>query len=287
MSMRSFAGTLLLSNIFDFIPSRETEIYNLSIAVFNPNVLIVENDCNTTLGKFETVNYEAEGLTELATESTLSYNRITQLLSMGVYSVATRHTSTCISKDGVCKKCYEATFPNSAKVNPNDRANVNPEYLVNAEIVEYDPTVSTYNTVTDPTSYIISYVFYQGSLLKSGVDYTLVNGVLTVLNTLALAGNIVIRFMKLDKSAFVGWLAATYSGSLLGMKEVSHELLPLRPLFLASTLLENRLQLVSELVKTSKNIPTDYSQYADQIRDPLEKALYLLAVFSIYYNVTT
>jgi hypothetical protein len=284
--MRSYSGTLLLENIFDFVPSTEVEIYNLSLGVFNPNVLIVEIDCKTTLGKFETVNYEAEGLTELATESRLSYDRINELLSAGTYSVATRHSSTCISKGGICKKCYRATYPTRLNVEVNDRVDIEAEYLANSEIVELSPDMLSYSTVTDPASYSRQYVFHKGNLLFDNVDYTISNGKLTLTKLIPDAGNLVIRFMRIDRSAFVGWLASSYSGSLLGMKAIPYQLLPMRPLFLASTLLENRLQLVSELVKSSPKVPKEYSKYIDQIRDPLEKALFMLAIYSIYYNVS-
>jgi hypothetical protein len=285
--MRTFAGTLLFEDIFEYIPSTEPELYNLSLTLFNPNILLVENDCKTTLGKFEIVNYEAEGLTELATETRISYDRINQLLSTGVYIVATRHTSTCISKNGVCKKCFMATYPNS-NVNTLDRVDVVSEYLTNAEIVEVSPEVLTYQTKTDPDTYKKAYVFHKGLLMISGNDYTLSStGNFTLTKPVDTAGNIVIRFMKEDRRAFLGWLASTYSGSILGMKPIPHELLPLRPLFLASTLLENRLQSISEIIKSSKSIPKDYSGYIDLINDPLEKALYMLTIFSIYYNVSS
>jgi hypothetical protein len=284
--MRTFAGTLLLEDIYDYIPGTDQDIYNLSLSIFNPNVLIVENDCKTTLGKFETVNYEAEGLTELATETRLSYDRINELLSSGVYTAAIRHTSTCISKDGVCKKCYAATFPTS-KVNVNDRADVISEYLVNSEIIEAVLGAKTYFTKTDPSSYTRYYVFMNGELLTDS-DYSIDTlGVFTLNKILDKNRNIVIRFVREDRRPFLGWLASTYSGSLLGMKSIPYELLPIRPLFLSSTLLENRLQSISELIKSSSKVPKEYSGYIDLIRDPLEKALYMLAIFSIYYNVSS
>lgn len=285
--MRTFAGTLLLENIFDFIPHNEMEVYNLGLSIFNPNILIVENDCKTTLGKFETLNYESEGLTELATESRFSYTRITNLLSSGVYTIATRHTSTCISKDGVCKKCYSATFPADATPKVLDRVNIKSEYLVNSEIIPLSTRVVSYTTTTITGTYDNYYVFIDGKLLSNNIDYTLSGNTFTLFKTFPNSVNIVIRFMKINKNSFLGWLADTYSGSLLGMKPIPFQLLPVRPLFLSSTLLENRLQSIGELIKTSNKIPKEYSGYIDLIKDPLEQALYMLAIFSIYYNVSS
>lgn len=285
--MRTFAGTLLFESIFEYVPTTEPELHNLSLSVFEPNVLIAESDCKTTLGKFETVNYEAEGLTELSTETPLSNDRITTLLSGGIYSIATRHTSTCISKDGVCKKCYSATYPDRPVPNELDRANIYPEYLVNAEIVELKTGVNSYSIKTEEGTYEKCYAFKNGVFLVPGTDYSITSNTITLNQPVLVDQNLVLRLMKKDRSAFLGWLANSYSGSMLGMKPIPIRLLPIRPLFLASTLFENRLQSSSELIKKSSKIPREYSEYIDLIKDPLEKALYMLAIFSIYNNVSS
>ncbi len=285
--MRTFSGSLLLENIFDFIPETVGDIYKLSMSVFEPNVLIVSADCATTLGKFETINFEAEGLTELATEEVLSEERITELLSDGVYTAATRHTSTCIAKKGICIKCFKATFPDQAIPKINDRVIIKPEYLVNAELIHVVTGTVEYSVITTEDLYDKYYVFSEGLLLEDNVDYTIVGTTVTLLETPITDKNLVVRFIKLDRVPFLNWLAGTYSGSLLGLKALPAELLPVRSLFLSSTLLENRLQLIGEYIKDSNKVPTEYCEYIDQIKDPLEKALYMLAIFSIYYNVTS
>jgi hypothetical protein len=285
--MRTYAGTLLLEDIFDYIPTTNADIYNLGLAVFEPNILVVENNCHTTLGKFQTIDFEAEGLTELSTETVLSYNRITTLLSQGIYSAATRHSSTCISKGGICVRCYKATYPDKSVPAVNDRVTLKPEYLVNAEIIRATPTNNIYSLVTDSAQYDKYNVFLAGVLLVNGTDYSITGNTLTLSVTIASETNLVIRFLRIDRRPFLSWLSTTYAGALLGMKPLVGEQLPIRPLFLASTLTENRLQSISELIKASGKIPIDYTEYSDLIKDPLEKALYMLAIFSIYYNVTS
>jgi hypothetical protein len=285
--MRTFAGTLLLEDIFTYVPTTEQDIFNFATSVFTPNVLVVEDNCHTTLGKFETVNYDAEGLTELATETVISRDRVTALLSAGVYSIATRRTSTCISSGGVCRRCYKATYPNRAVPAISARVNITPKNLVNAEVLNIISTSRTYFLQTDFNTYTSYDVFCNGVFLVKEVDYRILENTLTMITTVADDKNIVVRFMKTDNSVYLGWLASSYSGSLLGMKSIPNKLLPMRPLFLSSLLLENRLQLISERIKSFKQIPTEYTNYIDSIKDPLEKALFMLAIFSIYYNVSS
>jgi len=287
--MRSFASTLILEDIFDYLPNEESDFHNLGMSIFEPNVLIVENDCGTTLGKFETVNFEAEGLTELSTDEVLSNARITQLLSEGTYYIATRHTSTCISKDGVCLKCFQATYPDyypTPKV--LDRVTVKPEYLVNSEVVSISANINSYLLETTPDEYDKFYVYRNGIRLIQNTDFTIDSNNNVNLNVMPTQdGSIVFRFMKFDRRAFLYWLAKTYSGSLLGLEPIISNPLPLRSLFLVSALLENRLELISEQVQSIDIIPSPYRNYVNQIRDPLEKALYMLAIYCIYINVTT
>jgi len=259
----------------------------LALSVFEPNILISEANCGTTLGKFQTINFEAEGLTELATETVISYTRINELLSQGVYSAATRHTSTCISKEGVCVRCYKATYPNKPVPKVLDRVNITPNYLVNAQVIRINTFNQNYDIETDSTMYDSCDVFMSGQLLVEGVDYIISGNIITILKVVTEDTNVVLRMMSYDRSPYLSWLSYTYSGSLLGVKPLAGEQLMVRPLFLSSTLLENRLQSISEYVKASVNIPEDYSKYSDQIVDPLEKALYMLAIFTIYYNVTS
>jgi hypothetical protein len=285
--VRTYTGILLFEDLFDNVPDGYADIQNLARSIFTPTVSIVETDCRTTLGKFEIANFPIEGLVELATDIRLSQARISQILSGGVYEVATRHTSTCISKGGLCAKCYAATYPADPVPKVNDFVTVRPEYVVTSEIVETKLDVKTYVTTTDPTTYIKHYAFCGGVLLTPGTDYLLVNGVLTLLVAPTDSHNIVFRFIKLDTNPFLIWLAQSYSGSIFGIAPIISLSLPLRSLLLSSLMSENRLQLIGESIKQIASIPQPYAEYIDQIKDPLEKALYMIALYCIYSNVST
>src|ERR1700739_3444628 len=135
MSLRSYAGLLVLEDIFDYIPTTDPDIVNLANSVFSPNLKIIEVDCGTTLGLYQTVTYAIEGKTELSTDEPLSKDRIDQLLFNGIYQVALRSTSTCISNGGVCSKCYSASFPRAAIPAVNDRVTVYPEYTILTDVL--------------------------------------------------------------------------------------------------------------------------------------------------------
>ncbi len=284
--MRSYSGLLVLEQLFDTLNPDNSDVATLAGSIFRPNIVIVETDCRTTLGKFETVNYEIEGLTELSTDEVLSRARIDEILGGGTYNIATRHTSTCISKDGICKKCYEATYPKAAQVNVQDRVTVYAEFIVNNQVIQATPGVLTYTLDTNQADFDQVYVFSEG-LLLTDTQYTISGNTFTLTNPVLSDVNIVVRPIRIDLSPFLVWLAGTYAGALLGMKPLPTQKLPLRSLFLTSLLSENRLQSVIEIVKEDQRIPTVYSAYAEKISDRLERALFLLALYGIYQNVTS
>lgn len=286
MTMRSYAGTLLLQNIFKYVPNTDPNIANLGTMITMPNVQVTTHDCQTTLGTVETLNFQSEGLTDLATGQVLSETSITSLLQQGIYTVAVRHTNSCISPGGVCSVCYSATYPTQPVPSVNSRVIITPEYLVNAEIVASVPGTNIYTTVTNPSTYINCYVYTGGRLLISGIDYNLIGNTLTLANAPSTVSNVVLRFVNINYASFLGWLAATYSGSLLGLQALPYNPLPIRSLYLTSLLDQNRLQLVNQTISNLSKIPSEYSTWASQIIDPLEQALYMLALYTIYYNVT-
>lgn len=285
--MRTYSALLLFENLFDSIPTDNPDMVNLSLSIMEPNVQIIEKDCGTTLGRFETVNFELEGTTELATGLPLSRSRIEYLLSQGIYEIATRHTSTCISKDGVCTKCFVGTYPLQKIPVVNDRVNIYPLYLVNSEIIAVKQGGTQYSIETDSAMFDTSYLYHEGVLLLEGPDkdYTLENSILTFKVTPDKDYTMVLKTLRRNTFPFIVWLANTYSGGIFGMEPLPAQALPLRTLFLSSLLDENRLQLVSEYVAQLEAIPEGYVDFAATVKDPLERGLYLLALYCVYSNV--
>lgn len=283
--MRTYSGLLLFENLFDYIPPDITDIYNLAQSVITPDLPIVEHDCGTTLGKFVGVNFELQGETELATGQVISKDRIEALLSHGIYEVATRHTSTCVSENGVCSSCYAATYPDVDTPLVNTRVKITPEYLVNSEIIVTNSSSTQYAMITDPTTYDKTHAYCDGVLLTDA-DYYIEDSVFTLRSLYSEEKYIVVKCVKFDTFPFVVWLANTFSGSIFGMDPLPHQQLPVRSLLLASLLDENRLQLINEQLSEIATIPDSYLTYIDTIRDPLEKTLFMLALYCTYYNVT-
>ena len=286
--MRTYAGLLLLENIFDTLPSDIADVTSMAQSIFYPNLPVVDFDCGTLLGKSITLSFESEGLVAADTGQALDYTRIYSLLSNGQYTINIRHTSACISQGGVCAKCYNSTYPRDTPVFKGQRATIRPEYEVASEIIVFDPLNPTtvYTTVTNPIIYDNAYLFYKGQLVPSS-NYTLVNGVLTLHPTLYISGQMVIRYTLTDTTSFMHWLASTYSGYILGMAPLPAAALPIRSLLLTSLILDNRLQSMCNYIKNLDQIPPTYVQYIDSIIDPLEKALYVIAIYTLYYNVLT
>lgn len=285
--MRAYSALLLFENLLDYIPPDNPDLLNLAKTILEPNLPVVEDDCGTTLGKFSTVNFEAEGQVELSTDARISKDRIELLLSQGIYEVATRHTSTCISDGGICAKCYAATYPMEAYPEVNSRVDILPEYLVNTEIIAVKTDSKQYPLFTDRTSYDKLYVYLNGVLLTEGVDYEVDDDVFTLPEFPSEELSIVVKCVKYDTFPFMVWLANTFSGSVFGMDPLPHQKLPVRSLLLSSLLTENRLQLVYEQLKEIQSIPEDSLNYSETIRDPLERGLYMLALYCIYSNVNT
>lgn len=285
--MRTYSALLLFENLFDSIPTDSPDMVNLSRAILEPNVQIVERDCGTTLGKFETVNFELEGTTELATGLPLSKSRIEYLLSQGIYELATRHTGTCISKDGVCVKCFSGTYPLHKVPSVNDRVDITPLYLVNSEVIAIKQGGTQYSIETDSAMFDTSYLYSDGVLLIEGEDkdYTLKDNTITLRVVPTKDYTMVLKTLRRNTFPFIVWLANTYSGSIFGMDPLPAQALPLRTLFLSSLLDENRLQLVSEYVAQLDSIPEGYVDFAATVKDPLERGLYLLALYCVYSNV--
>jgi hypothetical protein len=191
--VRSYTGLLIFENLFDNIPTLSQDMVNFASSILKPNLPVVEHDCGTTLGTIEICNFESEGLIELATDLRLTKTRIEQILSQGIYEVAVRHTSTCISKGGVCAKCYAGTYHDQPIPKVLDRVTVLPEFRVNTEVVVSKINGLQYSTITDPESYDKAYVFRKGILLTPVVDYTLVNGTLTLTDAPIEENNIAIH----------------------------------------------------------------------------------------------
>jgi hypothetical protein len=285
--MRSYSSLLVFEDIFDFVPNQNADVTSLASMIFTPNVPIVTNDCQTTLGLFQTVNYELEGAIELATGLVISRDRIDDLLFHGIYEIATRTLSTCIAPDGVCQACYAASNPRITSIPAiGSRVTIQPEYISSTDVIKASAGDTTWPLTIADGTYQFTYVYVDG-VLQNMSAYSISNSILTFNTPLAADNNVVVHYSSYNKAPYLVFLATTYSGSMLGMKPLPSQLLPIRSLLLGSLVPQNKLELIVEYTKEVTQIPEDYRTYIDSINDTFEKALYTIAINCIYANVTS
>lgn len=285
MTMRSYSGLLVLENIFDFIPNDNPDLVNFASTIFSPNVPVTRYDCGTTLGNIQPVNYALEGHVELSTGQVISKARIDQLLFNGIYHVATRTLDTCVAPEGVCQLCHAASRQRLPIPEVGSQVTIQPEYEITTTVLSGTPDQLTYQLEFDESQFTDLYVYIQGDLQPTS-SYSVSGNLLTLTSPLTQDENITVRYTSLNRAPFLVWLAGTYAGSLLGMKPLPSQLLPIRSQLLTSLVPENRLELLISYTNGLTKIPQEFRDYASQIRHPLERALYVLAVNSIFANVS-
>jgi hypothetical protein len=279
--MRSYSSLLVFEDIFNFVPTSNADVASLASMLFTPNVPVVMTDCGTTLGQFQTVNYELEGAIELATGQVISKDRIDQLLFTGTYSIATRTLNTCIAPGGVCQACYHAS--NQTKPVPaiGSRVTIQPEYIFNTDVIKASAGDTTWPLTQADNTYQFTYIYIDG-VIQDPSTYTILNAVLTFNSALTTDENIVVHYTSYNRAPYLVYLAETYSGSMLGMKPLPSQMLPIRSLLIESLIPDSKLQLVVEYTEEVSKIPDDYRNYLGTINDPFEQALFAIAINCIF-----
>lgn len=169
---RNYVNTLLLESAMDSINTSDPLLWSVADTAMAPVVKITEEDCGTLLGESTLADYDAEGLTELATGVPLTRSRINSLRSLGQSFVDVRSLRSCIAQDGVCRVCYAASRPSPAANVPNF-ANV--KLLMHAEGTvgsqTYTDSSLYHRTVLGPSTTVVdAFPVYRGtsSLRASG-----------------------------------------------------------------------------------------------------------------------
>jgi hypothetical protein len=285
--MRSYSSLLVFEDIFDYVPNQNKDVTSLASMIFTPNVPIVTNDCQTTLGLFQTVNYELEGAIELATGEVISRDRIDELLFHGTYEIATRTLSTCIAPNGVCQACYAASNQRETSIPAiGDRVTIQPEYYSSTDVIKASAGENKWTLTAVDGTYQFTYIYVDG-VLQNTNSYSIANSTLTFNTPLSADNNVVVHYSSYNRAPYLVYLAKTYSGSMLGMKALPSQQLPIRSLLISSIIPQNKLELVVEYTKEVSMIPEDYRTYIDSVNDTLEKSLYTIAINCIFANVTS
>lgn len=283
--MRSYSGLLVFENVFDSIDTSDTISNNLARQIFSPNVPVVDLDCGTGLGQTVNLTYESEGYVEVATGVPLSRTRIDTLLSQGIYDVQVRNLSTCISKGGVCQTCYKASNPHLTVPALNSIVQVPASFVMGAETTIVMAGSTTTSLTIDPGTYDLALIFQNGTL-QTSTQANIINGSLVLTSAPVSSTNYMIRYVVYSRTPFMYWLAKTYAGSMLGMKPLPSPMLPLKPSLISSIVPAPALEDMIKSVHGNSLIPEDSVRYADSISDPLEKALYSLALGVIFSSAS-
>jgi hypothetical protein len=160
---------------------------------------------------------------------------------------------------------------------------IQPEYLIHTDIIGANVGENTWTLSQAPDTYQYTYIYIQG-VLQNPNSYTINGQTLTFNTAITTANNIVVHYTGLNKAPYLVYLAKTYSGSMLGLKPLPSPLLPIRSLLLKSIIPTNKLQSVVQYTEQVSQISQDYKTYLTTIQDPLEQALFAIAINCIYAN---
>lgn len=281
--MRSFSNFLLFEDVLSNLPVDSTLLTSVASSIISPSIKVVEEDCGTLLGTFEETNFEKEGLIELATGDMLSRARITELISLSHYKVATRNLHSCISKDGICRKCFAASY--LTKIAPDVNTQVRLESLLTYqnEIIAGDNTTNVKTLSLDKSEYDEVVVIKDGVILTSG--YSILGNKITFTTTPTYSDVYVIRYYVETSEPLQGYLARSYSGDLLGMKPLPTLPTLVRESLYTSILPDGILSVMELELHQYKAIPSTYLDYISTIHDRLEKALFIIYLYAIFSNV--
>lgn len=292
--MRAFSSLLVFETAFDNMVSDDPILNNMQQQVFEPVFNIIEDACDTNLGETIDVNFEAEGRVELATGSSLSRSRITELLEQGIYTVRTRTLSTCISQGGVCAACYHASRPAEEYPSLGYPVTILPIFDKGTDVIGPVINGNSYELTLPVGSYTDLVVFLNGRVLDpqnyevSGRRFTLLDG---VYGGGGEGGRyepyLTVRYQSLTRVPYMLWLANTYSGSLLGIKPLPGPLLSVRSLLLSESLKDSPVDTLLADTKLIQAIPANMVEYATGTQDVLERSLFLIALRAIYDSVSS
>lgn len=280
--MRTYSGFLLFEEVLDFAPSVDPKLYQFIWDVTNPRVKIISADCLTTAGTRVNVNYEIEGLIELATNVTITKTRIDTLLAAGTYTTSIRTLYSCVAIGGVCTRCYQGTYLGLTVLALGTTTRLMSDYNYQTDVFSCNGTTVAFTLTELSADYFKALVIIDGAILSSG--YTIVGTTLTMSVAPALGKHIVVRFYKHTAQPFVGFLANTYSGALLGMKPLPTQNLNIRPSLAQSLYADEELNIMKHQLTGYKLIPSDMIGYIDTIHDKLEKAVYISMLYGIFSN---
>jgi hypothetical protein len=304
--MRTYSNFLLFEGALEEIQSL-TEASGNSVIMsqtvdrlMNPQVNIVEEDCGTLLGDVVPMSYDLEGYvdaTPLLNGTYTSLQRgidsdpptkrtILNYIKKGIYSIRVRKIHSCQSVGGICRTCYRGSFIGNSLPSVGDRVVVPSSYILSSNSFTSDPGTTSYNLILSPDQYDYLVLVTGGEAVED-TNYEINDTTLSFNSTYPLGiSAYTVHYYITDSEPLLGYLANSYSGSLLGLAPLPTEPLLVNKKVYQEFLTEPYIRSMLLEMLTYKNTPKAHLDYAEKIHDPLEQALFILFLFLTYSGIT-
>jgi hypothetical protein len=281
--MRNYTNTLLFESALDSVQPSNSLVYNAIYTLFNPRVKVVEDDCGTVLGVEADLHQDLIGSTEVDTGSVITFSRLVTLSSLGIYKVRTRSLSSCIANGGVCKTCLLSSRPRLTSVIVDSTVQITPELLISSNSQDLDIGATVISLPYATNQYDKVYVYKSGTLVAESA-YSISGSTLTFNTAITNADSYLLKFYVVSNVCYYYWLSKTYSGSLLGIKPLVEIALPIKVSLLRSLVNVSDISDIENALLSSDFAGEDFVQYAKDVSDPLEKAVLVLILGSIFLS---
>lgn len=281
--MRTYTNTLLFESALDSISPSNTLLYNVASRLLSPYVKVVEANCGTVLGGLVPLEENSVGEVELSNGLRLNSSRISTLSLTGASYVAIRSLPSCISKGGVCLACLSASRPRLSGVVVGNTTKISPELPVSIVKIKISAGTTTATLPYSTSEYDSVYIFNGSSLLATS-EYSISGTTLTLTVAPGIDTFYMVRFIVISNVAYFYWLSNTYSGSLLGIKNLINLQLPVKPSIVRASINTTDIDVLATLLRNSEVKDEDFVSYIPNIKDSLEKAIFVITLNSIFLN---
>lgn len=300
---RSYSNFLLFEDVLTNLPPGSSIINAAANTLMNPSLTITEEDCGTLLGTtLTTIDYTIVNQIELASLAPITTNRVDQMVAQGVTSVKVRDISTCIAQNGVCAICYESKY------------GVNPVTLDGTWALNGIVPLSGYNLrpVGEVVQIASEFVYASDIIIGNGVDsvyplsqtsanysrtsynpildpevLSITDTEITFTSVRSTTDIFVLHYFTTTSDPFLEYIGKSYSGGILGVAPLPTFPLPIRASLYQNMFSDSQIAVMKQdLVTLARNTPTEFLDYCDTIKDPLEKILFIIYLYGVFGNIT-
>ena len=229
------------------------------------------------------MSIRAEGEIRLDTGVPITHTSLLSLTSGGATSVAVRTSYSCISLGGICQKCLAASRPKLGVVTLGSNITLKPELQVDIVLLTSGAGATTITLPYSTTEYDVLYIYNNGVLVGTSA-YSISGNVLSWTSPFGSNTDLVCKFYVNSNIGYYYWLSKTYSGSLLGLKPLLQIPPPVKYSLLINLINNADIDVISQALNTSSISDQDTVLYIPSIKDPLEKAIFVITLASVFLN---